>query len=287
DLYAREGRGATASVNFITAHDGFSLKDMVSYNGKHNEANGENNSDGSNDNYSWNCGWEGESTDPEVNRLRIKQMKNAVAMLLVSQGTPMILSGDEMANTQLGNNNVYCQDNEISWLDWSLLDKNRELFNFFRKMIAFRRKHPVLRNRGHFQNRDYMGSGFADITWHGQKTWNVDWSAESLCLAFMLCGRHAKGGTVDDNSVYVAMNMDWLMRGFQLPKLPDYMEWRVFANTGAVAGQDIWEPGQEVSLDNQEEFLAGARSVVILLGQDKATNEVNGKKVKGKQKSVK
>ncbi|HOW43444.1 MAG TPA: glycogen debranching protein GlgX [Candidatus Omnitrophota bacterium] len=269
DLYQMAGRGATASINFVTAHDGFTLYDMVAYNGKHNEANGENNGDGSNDNYSWNCGWEGESTDPQVNRLRIKQMKNAVAMLLVSQGTPMLLAGDEMANTQWGNNNAYCQDNEISWIDWSLLDKNKELFNFFKNMIAFRRAHPVLRNRGHFQNRDYMGSGFADITWHGQKAWNVDWSEESRCLAFMLCGMHAKGGTVDDNSVYVAMNMHWEMHGFEMPQLPDYMEWAVFANTDAAPPHDIWVPGKEVGLASQKEFLVGPRSVVILVGRDK------------------
>jgi glycogen operon protein len=268
DLYSWEGRGATASVNFITAHDGFTLYDMVSYNGKHNDANGENNSDGSNDNYSWNCGWEGESTDPAVNKLRIKQMKNAVAMLLVSQGTPMILAGDEMANTQWGNNNAYCQDNEISWIDWSLLEKNRELFNFFSKMIAFRRKHPVLRSSCHFKNRDYKGSGFADITWHGQKAWNANWGAENLALAFMLCGMHAKGGTVDDNSVYVAMNMDWQMHGFELPKLPDYMDWFVFVNTDANPPQDIWEPGKEIELKEQKEFLVGPRSVVILVAKD-------------------
>jgi len=138
DLYQWQHRGAGASINFITAHDGFTLMDLVSYNGKHNEANGEDNRDGGNDNYSWNCGWEGESADPEVNKLRLKQIKNAAAMLLVSQGAPMILAGDEMGNTQGGNNNAYCQDNEISWLDWSLLDKNREIFEFFRKMIAFR-----------------------------------------------------------------------------------------------------------------------------------------------------
>lgn len=268
DLYQWESRGACASVNFVTAHDGFTLKDMVSYNGKHNEVNAENNSDGSNDNYSWNGGWEGETCDPEINRLRIKQMKNALAMLLVSQGTPMILAGDEMANTRWGNNNAYCQDNEISWLDWSLLDKNRELFNFFSKMVAFRKAHPVLRSRGHFQNRDYIGSGFADITWHGTQAWDADWSAQSRVLAFMLCGRHAKGGTVDDNSIYVAMNMHWQMHGFQLPKLPNYMSWYVFANTDAQRPHDIWEPGKEVSLENQSEFLVGPRSVVILLGKD-------------------
>jgi len=267
DLYAWLSRGACASVNFITCHDGFTLMDMVSYNYKHNEANGENNSDGGNDNYSWNCGWEGASTDPEVNKLRRKQIKNAAAILLISQGTPMILSGDEMGNTQWGNNNAYCQDNEISWVDWSLLEANQEIFEFFRKMIAFRRAHPVLRSRTHFQNRDYVGSGYADITWHGTKAWNADWSPTSRCLAFMLCGRHAKGGKVDDNTVYVAMNMHWQMHGFELPKLPKSMDWHVAANTDAAPPYDIWEPGEEKRLDNQSEFLVGPRSVVVLTGK--------------------
>ncbi len=264
DLYGWDKRGACASVNFITAHDGFTLKDLVSYNGKHNEANGENNCDGGNDNYSWNCGWEGPSTDPSVNRLRMKQMKNAVAILMVSQGTPMILAGDEMAKTQGGNNNAYCQDNEISWVDWALLKEHNELFEFFRKMIAFRRAHPVLRSRSHFQNRDYVGSGYADITWHGKKAWYADWSADNRCLAFMLCGEHAKSGTVKDSTIYVAMNMHWQMHGFELPKLPVHMGWTVFANTDAPVPHDIWEVGQEKKLQDQHEFLVGPRSVVIL-----------------------
>jgi glycogen operon protein len=267
DLYGWERRGSTASINFITCHDGFTLMDMVSYNGKHNEANGDNNNDGSNDSLSWNCGWEGDSTDPNVNKLRRKQIKNAVAMLLVSQGTPMILAGDEIGNTQFGNNNAYCQDNEISWVDWSLLNSNKEIFEFFRKMIAFRRAHPVLRSSGHFQNRDYMGSGFADITWHGTKAWNADWSGRAHTLAFMLCGKHAKGGKVQDNNIYVAMNMHWEMHGFELPKLPKSQAWYVFANTDAQAPQDIWEVGEEKKLENQSEFLVGSRSVVVLIGK--------------------
>ena len=267
DLYSWLGRGARASVNFTTAHDGFTLMDMVSYNGKHNEANGENNNDGSNDNYSWNCGEEGETKNPEVLRLRRKQIKNAFSLLLVSQGTPMILAGDEMGNTQWGNNNAYCQDNEISWIDWSLLEKNKEIYEFARKMVAFRNAHPVFRNCSHFKNRDYMGSGVADITWHGTKAWDVDWSGSNRMLAFMLCGKHAKGGTVKDNTIYVAMNMHWEMHGFELPQAYKGAQWHVFANTDAAAPQDIWEVGQEKKLENQKEFLVGPRSVVILVAK--------------------
>jgi isoamylase len=265
DLYAT--RGPTASINFITAHDGFTLYDLVSFNGKHNDANGENNQDGSNDNESWNCGWEGPSTDPAVNALRKKQMKNAMAMLMVSQGVPMILMGDEIARTQMGNNNAYCHDNEISWLDWSLQEPHQDLQRFFQYCIAFRKSHPALRNRWHLNNRDLVGDGYADITWHGQKAWDADFSAESLSLAFMLDGKNARGGTVLDDSIYVAMNMHWESHWFELPCLKDGLQWHVFANTGAPVGQEIWQPGAEPRLDNQCGLEVAERSVVILIGR--------------------
>ncbi|HCJ66309.1 MAG TPA: glycogen debranching enzyme GlgX [Elusimicrobia bacterium] len=267
DLYQWQQRGNRASINFITAHDGFTLMDLVSHNWKHNEANGENNNDGGNDNYSWNCGWEGNTDDPVINNLRIKQIKNAITMLLISQGTPMVLSGDEMGKSQGGNNNAYCQDNEISWLDWGLLKKNVQIFNFFKNMIAFRRNHPVLRNGTHFKNTDYMGSGYPDISWHGQKAWYVDWSSGSRMIAFLLCGKHAKGGTVSDNYIYIAMNMHWEMHGFELPKLPGGMKWYIFANTDVPVPNDIYSPGEEVLIENQYEFLVGPRSVIVLVGK--------------------
>ena len=186
DLYAWEGRAPATSINFITAHDGFTLMDMVSYNEKHNQANGENNNDGDNSNESWNCGWEGKTDDPGINALRRRQVKNAIAMLMVSQGVPMILMGDELGRTKHGNNNTYCHDNQLNWLDWQLLETNVDLFRFFKHCIAFRKAHPVLRNRQHFQNQDYVGSGYADITWHGTKAWNADWSPGTTAL-LLLC----------------------------------------------------------------------------------------------------
>jgi glycogen operon protein len=265
DLYA--GRGPTASINFIIAHDGFTLNDLVSYNDKHNEANGEGNRDGANDNNSWNCGWEGPSDDPGVNRLRQRQMRNAAAMLMMSQGVPMILMGDEIARTQHGNNNTYCHDNELNWMDWTLVQTNADLLRFFQNMMAFRHEHPVLRNRWHLSNRDLVGSGYADITWHGTQAWNADWSASSRILAFMLCGKHARGGTVQDDYIYVAMNMHWETHWFELPQLPDDMTWHVFANTSVPAPHDIWEPGKEAELDDQRSILVGDRSVLILVGK--------------------
>ncbi len=267
DLYARAGRGPATSINFITAHDGFTLADLVSYNEKHNQANGEYNNDGCNDNDSWNCGAEGWTEDRGILSLRQRQMKNAIAILLVSQGVPMILMGDEMGRSQCGNNNTYCHDNEFNWLDWNLLEINTNLFRFVKNCIAFRTAHPVLRNRYHFRNVDYTGSGYADITWHGTQAWNADWSEHSRTLAFMLCGKHAKGGTVQDNYIYVAMNMHWETLWFEIPGLRDGMKWHVFANTSALPPEDIWEPGTEPVLENQSGMIVGDRSVAILVGK--------------------
>ena len=266
DLYAWAGRAPATSINFITAHDGFTLMDLVSYNHKHNEANGENNNDGSNDNDSWNCGWEGETDDAAINALRRRQIKNAIAMLMISQGVPMLLMGDEVGRTQNGNNNTYCHDNELSWLDWHLQAKNSDILEFVKHCIAFRQSHPVLRNPNHFRNQDYMGSGYADITWHGTKAWNADWSDANQAIAFMLCGKHAKGGTVEDNYIYAAMNMHWQTQWFELPSLPPSLRWHVFANTGAILPSS-YLPGTEPVLDDQSGLLVGDRSVVILVGK--------------------
>jgi isoamylase len=265
DMYA--SRGPTASINFITAHDGFTLNDLVSYNDKHNEANGEGNRDGANDNESWNCGWEGPTDDPGIKALRRRQIKNALAMLLVSQGVPMILMGDEVGHTQLGNNNAYCHDSELVWLNWDEAQKNADLFRFAKNLVGFRHAHPAFRNRWHLSGQDQVGSGYPDISWHGTQAWQPDWSASSRTLAFMLAGPNARGGTVRDNFIYVAMNTHWDSHWFNLPQLPDNMRWHVFANTSAADGQDIWEPGQEPLLDNQGGLLVGDRSVVIMVGK--------------------
>jgi isoamylase len=260
-------RGPTASINFITAHDGFTLSDLVSYNHKHNEANGENNNDGNNDNDSWNCGWEGPTDDAGINALRSRQMKNAVAMLMVSQGIPMILMGDEMARSQQGNNNAYCHDNALSWMDWTLLKSNADLWRFFKHCIAFRKAHVSLRNRTHLRNQDYVGSGYPDISWHGVRAWQPDWSGASRILAFMLCGKHANNGKTPDDYIYVTMNMHWESHPFDLPVLPQGLQWHVFANTMALPPEDIWEPGNEPLLEDQRQFPVGPRSVVILVGK--------------------
>ena len=273
DLYASQNRGIKASVNFITAHDGFTLMDLVSYNGKHNEANGEDNRDGEDNNNSWNCGWEGECDDKGINFLRHKQIKNAISLLMVSQGIPMILSGDEMGNTQYGNNNAYCQDNEIGWLDWTNLQKNGDLYNYFRKIIRFRQAHKALRFEYHFGHCDYRNLGYPDFSWHGVKAWRPDTGYNNLTAAFMLNGCYAETDGVPDDFIYVAMNMHWDMHGFELPGLPEGMAWHVFANTEMAAPDDICEPGKECLLDNQNEILVGPRSVMILVGKQAADKE--------------
>jgi glycogen operon protein len=265
DLYY--GRGTAASVNFITCHDGFTLYDTVAYNGKHNEANGEHNNDGSNDNNCWNCGWEGETNDPTINELRIRQMKNAAAMLLVSQGIPMILMGDEVGRTQNGNNNTYCHDNKLNWFDWWLVEENSELLRFFRTMIAFRHAHPVLRSRDHLKHADYANAGLPDISWHGTRAWQPDWSGTSRVLAFMLTGKHAKGGRAIDDDIYVAMNSHWEPLTFELPPASAGRQWHCAIDTGAAPPQDCHAIGQEPRIGQQDRITIGGRSVVILVAK--------------------
>jgi glycogen operon protein len=264
DLYHE--RGPTASINFITAHDGFTLHDLTAYNDKHNFANGENNQDGANDNDSWNCGVEGPTDDPEVLALRARQARNALTILFTSQGVPMMLMGDEVGRTQQGNNNTYCHDNELSWFDWELCRDNADLLRFTSLLIDFRHRHSVLRNRWHLSGQDRVGSGYPDLSWHGRQAWRPDWSAESRTLAFMLCGRHARGGTEVDDYLYVAMNMHWEAHGFELPELPDGMRWHVFANTGMPAPDDAHEPGREPLMTDPYVLLA-PRSTAILVGR--------------------
>jgi glycogen operon protein len=241
--------------------------DLVSYNEKHNWNNGENNNDGGNDNHSWNCGWEGETDNPDINALRFRQIRNVAAILMTSQGIPMILMGDEVGHSQLGNNNMYCHDTETNWFDWRLTEKNADLLRFFQHIIAFRRAHPVLRNRYHLSQSDYVGSGYPDISWHGTQAWMADWSASSTALAFMLCGKHARGGQVQDDYIYVAMNTYSDALWFNIPQLPAGMQWHLSVNTSMPSPQDIWALGDEPVLEEQQNILLGNHSVVILVGR--------------------
>ena len=259
DLYQAEGRRPTNSVNFVTAHDGFTLNDLVTYNWKHNEANGENNRDGADDNNSWNCGVEGETDNPEVERLRQRQIKNFAAVLLISQGVPMILSGDECRRTQLGNNNAYCQDNHIGWLDWQLADKNVDMLRFFKNMIAFRKRHAVFRRRTFF-NGAVNDRGLPDLSWHGCQLNAPGWGdPNGRALAFTL------GASDDDPDVHVILNMFYLGLDFELPQVKGRRWWKAI-DTALPSPTDIVEPGSETLVDNGSCHAQG-HSVVVLLSK--------------------
>ncbi|TMH36210.1 MAG: glycogen debranching protein GlgX [Betaproteobacteria bacterium] len=226
DLYGRSGRMPHASINFITAHDGFTLEDLVSYNDKHNEANLEDNRDGNNNNLSWNCGVEGPTDDPVIRGLRARQKRNFVATLLLSQGVPMLLAGDEIGRTQRGNNNAYCQDNEVSWISWTLDDEHRRLLDFVRRMVQLRRNHPIFRRRHFFQGRPLHGSDTKDIVWlqpDGTEMTTEEWDKDfARCLGVYLAGAalgetDARGNPVGDGDFVVLFNAHHEPLPFRLP----------------------------------------------------------------------
>jgi isoamylase len=259
DLYGR--RGLTASVNYLTAHDGFTLADLVAYNDKHNEANGEGNRDGDNGNNSWNCGHEGPTDDREVLALRRRQVRNALLILLCSRGIPMLLAGDEAGRSQQGNNNAYCQDNPISWFDWNLAEKNAGLVRFVRCAVAFRQAHPALRASGAPAAED---AWFPSLTWHGTRAWQADWSAHNRLVAVMFC--HAADGEHD--CVYLAANSYWRPLRVELPALPEGAAWHLFADSHATAPGDACEPGREPPVDGNTIVVAERSVVVLVMHQD-------------------
>jgi glycogen operon protein len=236
-------------VNFITAHDGYTLRDLVSYQDKHNEANGEDNRDGTNDNRSWNCGHEGETADPDITALRRRQLRNLLSTLLLSTGVPMLVAGDELGRTQGGNNNAYCQDNEISWLDWSLLDQPewRSLYDLSARLIALRRTHPVLRRRAFFSGRSRSEGGLRDLAWFtatGQEMTDGDWHAHNSTIGMYLSGfdipqRDSLGREIIDESFLVLLHAGHLPATFTLPGLPWAEEYELVLDT---ALEDQSEP---------------------------------------------
>ena len=267
DLYKAAGRRPQASVNFITCHDGFTLADLYSHNEKHNLENGEDNRDGTNDNLSWNCGVEGPTDDPEILDLRLRLRKNAMALLMLSQGTPLFAMGDECGRTQRGNNNAYCHDTDWNWFDWSLVEKEAVFFDFTRKMIAFRKAHPSLRRTEWLTGRDQVCSGYPDISWHGTLPWKPDWSAWSRTLAFMLCGRHEERLGGSGQFIYAAFNSWTEPLEFFPPVLPRGKRWYRFADTSNHTEKGIYEPGNEVLIEDQRKTPVHARSCVILVGK--------------------
>ena len=252
--------GYNSCVNFLTCHDGFTLYDLYAYNDKHNEANGWNNTDGANDNRSWNCGAEGETEDPEVLALRRRMIRNACAVLMCSRGTPMFLAGDEFGNTKFGNNNSYCQDNITSWLDWRMLEKNKDLFEFFKFMIAFRKKHPVI----HKQLPTSV-CGMDPIHTHNLNAEETDIprDARTFCVSF--AGYDKEKGK--DDLIYVAVNTFWEDVTITLPNLHGRGAWHLSVNTyGDGNGQYCYSEGQEVRIDRS--FVMRPRSVAVFTGRD-------------------
>ncbi|MFI5184627.1 MAG: glycogen debranching protein GlgX [Vicinamibacteria bacterium] len=257
DLYRGSGRAPYHSINFVTSHDGFTLADLVRYNQKHNDANGEGSADGHDDNLSWNCGHEGPSPSAEVGALRRRQVRNLATLLLLSQGVPMILAGDEMGRTQTGNNNAYCHDNPLGWLDWRLEEANADLVRFFRLLIRFRKTHPSLRRRFFFEDE----IGPPPVAWHGVKRGQPDWGHESRCLAM-----HLLGGKSDDD-LYLAANAYWEPQEFELPTLPAGKAWRRSVDTSLDPPHDIREPGDEAPLSRSTSYRVRPHSVVVLVAR--------------------
>jgi len=262
DLYQDDGREPYHSVNFITNHDGFTLHDLVSFNRKHNKANGENNSDGSDHNISWNCGFEGPTDSKKINRIRKRQMKNLSAILLLSQGVPMILAGDEIGNTQLGNNNVYCQDNTTGWLDWSLLKKNSDLLRFFQLLIRFRKSQPNLR-RDKFEINTKEGT--PEMSWHGSRLNIPNWKDESRSLSLFLSGKAQGKQSVPD--IFMIFNSYWQKKKFELPELLYDKYWFCVIDTYLDSPEDISEPGLEKKLTDQKQMIVQARSIAVLISR--------------------
>lgn len=255
DLYDPAYRGGNASINFLTCHDGFTLYDLYSYNQKHNEANGWGNTDGADDNNSWNCGVEGETDDPAILALRKRLMKNACAILLCSRGTPMFLSGDEFADTRYGNNNPYCQDNLISWLDWSLLKKNKDLFDFFQYMIRFRKDHPVIR-----KDLEPSYLGVPAMSTHGLTPDETNFSGDSHVVCVRFAGYNE--ATQKEDLVYLAVNSGWFPVTLTLPELPEHYKWKVAVNTGDPKCQFFHKNSMPTV---ESKIFLGERSVIIFV----------------------
>jgi glycogen operon protein len=262
DLFANLNRDPNRSVNFISCHDGFTLNDLVSYNYKHNEMNGENNRDGSNDNYSWNCGVEGETHVLAIERIRLRQIKNFLAMLMVSQGTPMLLMGDEVRRTQKGNNNAYCQDNELSWFNWEDVEKHKGVLEFLKGLINLRKSFPLLHEERFWI--DQQKHKIPHISWHGVKIGQPDWGDNSHSLSFTL------GSPKTDQYLHVMINAFWEPLRFELPSFSrsSFGLWKRMVDTSLPGPYDFVDASKAHALF-ESHYTLTSRSVVILLYQEK------------------
>ncbi len=267
---ARRNPARHGVINYMANHNGFTLMDLVSYDEKHNEANGEANRDGSSVNYSWNCGEEGPSRKKRLLKLRSRQLRNAFVILLLSQGTPLIYAGDERGNSQSGNNNAWCQDNEISWIPWKTGKQQTKLLEFVKGLIAFRKAHPVFRQSRELQMMDYLSCGYPDVSYHGKQAWFADFENYSRSVGILYAGGYAEAETKEeekDDFFYVAYNMHWMPHEFALPALPGDCRWRIALDTGREGAQSIYPEGQEVILEEQRQVTVPERTILVLAGK--------------------
>lgn len=265
EYHLRHIRNAGGTVHYMASQDGFTLYDTVAYNYRHNEENGENNQDGSEYNYSWNCGLEGPTRKMAVKKMRDQQIKNAFLMLLLSQGTPVIYGGDEFCNSQNGNNNAWCQDNPVGWTDWKAFRKNKNIFEFVKEAVAFRKAHPILHMEKEPKGADYLAKGFPDISFHGERAWYLNQENTSRLLGVMYCGSYAKkeDGSEDD-FIYVGYNFHWENRTIALPNLPEGMTWKKTADTSDTEEGDSFREREESYEKNIE---ISPRTIVVLTGK--------------------
>lgn len=257
----RKNPSGFASVNYMTNHDGFTLNDLVSYDRKYNEDNGEMGHDGSDYNFSWNCGLEGETKKREILKLRMRQRKNAYAMMLFSQGVPMLLAGDEFGNSQKGNNNPYCHDSELTWVDWSRRRSNKELVDFVREAIAYRRKHPTLHQKKELKGADTLSSGFPDLSFHGERAWYGDFDRATRHVGSMFSCRYAG----ETGFIYIAWNFDWVPQQFALPVLTKKEKWYKVMDTSEK--ESFLPEEKQEALAECKHFAVPPRTVVILEGR--------------------
>lgn len=259
---ARRNSDKHGIINYMANHNGFTLMDLVSYDEKHNEANGEENQDGTNYNYSWNCGEEGPSRKKRLLQLRGRQLRNAFALLLLSQGTPLIYAGDECGNSQSGNNNAWCQDNELSWLQWKSGKLETELLEYVKGLIAFRKAHPVFRQKGELRMVDYLSCGYPDVSYHGKRAWFGDFENYSRSVGVLYAGDYP-----GDDYFYVAYNMHWMPHDFALPGLPGERSWRIALDTGREGAEGIYPEGLEPVLEEQRMITVPERTILVLTGK--------------------
>ncbi len=279
-FYQKNNPANHAVVNFLADYDGFSLYDNVAYERKHNEENGEDNRDGTDSNFSWNCGMEGESRKKIVQELRRKQLKNALSFLFLSQGVPYLFSGDEFANTRFGNNNAYCQDNAVWNVKWKSNKFSEEILQFVREIIAIRKEHPILHLEGALKAMDASGCGYPDISYHGTEAWRPDTTYISRMVGIMLYGKNLK--ETEKDYLYIAYNMHWQSHSLALPKLPKNMKWDIVFDTGGK---------KEISISDENMILTEGRSVALCIAKEAVacigTSEKNKGKTVKKNESLK